>query len=105
MVRFSPAHRRASGMEMDRSGAVKACMSVSPELRPARWTGVAGQVSPAPRRALWPPVTLLRSEERRVGKACVRTCRYRWSPYPSNTNTESLSNTDQHSYVTLEDIT
>src|SRR3546814_11914898 len=23
-----------------------------------------------------------RSEERRVGKECVRTCRYRWSPYP-----------------------
>src|SRR3546814_12402618 len=23
---------------------------------------------------------LFRSEERRVGKACVRTCRYRWSP-------------------------
>src|SRR3546814_13634526 len=22
-----------------------------------------------------------RSEERRVGKACVRTCRSRWSPY------------------------
>src|SRR3546814_20000641 len=22
------------------------------------------------------------SEERRVGKACVRTCRSRWSPYP-----------------------
>src|SRR3546814_1395050 len=22
-----------------------------------------------------------RSEERRVGKACVRTCRYWWSPY------------------------
>src|SRR3546814_17507619 len=22
-----------------------------------------------------------RSEERRVGKKCVRTCRYRWSPY------------------------
>src|SRR3546814_6040254 len=22
-----------------------------------------------------------RSEERRVGKECVRTCRYRWSPY------------------------
>src|SRR3546814_20302075 len=28
-----------------------------------------------------------RSEERRVGKACVRTCRSRWSPYPKkNTN-------------------
>src|SRR3546814_20249069 len=22
-----------------------------------------------------------RSEERRLGKACVRTCRYRWPPY------------------------
>src|SRR3546814_14899184 len=24
---------------------------------------------------------LRRSEERRVGKECVSTCRYRWSPY------------------------
>src|SRR3546814_6578760 len=24
---------------------------------------------------------LTRSEERRVGKECVSTCRYRWSPY------------------------
>src|SRR3546814_13123884 len=26
-------------------------------------------------------VTASRSEERRVGKECVRTCRARWSPY------------------------
>src|SRR3546814_19756189 len=26
-------------------------------------------------------VLLLRSEERRVGKECVSTCRSRWSPY------------------------
>src|SRR3546814_11502474 len=26
--------------------------------------------------------TLERSEERRVGKECVRTWRYRWSPHP-----------------------
>src|SRR3546814_19888053 len=25
---------------------------------------------------------LVRSEERRVGKECVSTCRYRWSPIP-----------------------
>src|SRR3546814_13855955 len=25
-----------------------------------------------------------RSEERRVGKACVSTCRSRWSPHPKN---------------------
>src|SRR3546814_9944936 len=27
------------------------------------------------------PVHLTRSEERRVGKECVSTCRSRWSPY------------------------
>src|SRR3546814_13407433 len=27
---------------------------------------------------------LARSEERRAGKACVSTCRSRWSPYHSN---------------------
>src|SRR3546814_13563010 len=26
-------------------------------------------------------VEVIRSEERRVGKECVDTCRYRWSPY------------------------
>src|SRR3546814_14493003 len=30
---------------------------------------------------LIPPVESLRSEERRVGKECVSTCRSRWSPY------------------------
>src|SRR3546814_11112467 len=28
-------------------------------------------------------LVLNRSEERRVGKECVSTCRSRWSPYPS----------------------
>src|SRR3546814_19456885 len=28
-----------------------------------------------------PPVPIRRSEERRVGKECVSTCRTRWSPY------------------------
>src|SRR3546814_20356043 len=29
-----------------------------------------------------------RSEERRVGKECVSTCRYRWSPYQKKTKYE-----------------
>src|SRR3546814_2623574 len=29
---------------------------------------------------------ILRSEERRVGKECVSTCKSRWSPYPSKKN-------------------
>src|SRR3546814_20649235 len=37
----------------------------------------------------------LRSEERRVGKECVRTCRYRWSTYHENKNNiDSRRNTD-----------
>src|SRR3546814_15248345 len=34
-----------------------------------------------PRRALSGVILGLRSEERRVGKECVSTCRSRWSPY------------------------
>src|SRR3546814_20232747 len=36
-----------------------------------------------------------RSEERRVGKECVSTCRSRWSPYPEkkeNTNNKLYKN-------------
>src|SRR3546814_18833924 len=36
-------------------------------------------------RALLPDRDV-RSEERRVGKECVSTCRSRWSPYHSNKN-------------------
>src|SRR3546814_15663067 len=36
----------------------------------------------------------VRSEERRVGKECVRTCRSRWSPYPYKKNYTISSNTD-----------
>src|SRR3546814_15201519 len=33
----------------------------------------------------------LRSDERRVGKECVSTCRSRWSPYHSKKNTYNVS--------------
>src|SRR3546814_14427762 len=33
-----------------------------------------------------------RSEERRVGKECVSTCRSRWSPYNTKNNTRLDSN-------------
>src|SRR3546814_11194143 len=34
---------------------------------------------------------LNRSEERRVGKECVSTCRSRWSPYDENKQTDKAS--------------
>src|SRR3546814_13539484 len=45
-----------------------------------------------------------RSEERRVGKECVSTCRSRWSPYPAKkilrTHTHIQSTTDRQ-YKTI----
>src|SRR3546814_6160027 len=41
-----------------------------------RRKGAGGGVTPAAAKTKRP-----RSEERRVGKACVSTCRSRWSPY------------------------
>src|SRR3546814_14792687 len=56
-----------------------------------RWRGAfehGGEAQPRPR-----------SEERRVGKECVSTCRYRWSPYhekkkkTDDTTTQHLTTT------------
>src|SRR3546814_12985155 len=33
-----------------------------------------------------PEHTPVSSDERRVGKECVHTCRHRWSPYPLKNN-------------------
>src|SRR3546814_13833913 len=45
-------------------------------LRSARAIDARGRVRAAP-----PPGRQARTEERRVGKACVSTCRTRWVPY------------------------
>src|SRR3546814_20563102 len=37
-----------------------------------------------------------RSEERRVGKECVSTCRSRWSPYHSKKNQMNIHSNPQH---------
>src|SRR3546814_12050574 len=37
--------------------------------------------APIRKAAAWLLVPYMRSEERRVGKECVSTCRSRWSPY------------------------
>src|SRR3546814_13115700 len=37
-----------------------------------------------------------RSEERRVGKECVRTCRSRWSPYHEKKNNSSTDKKNKH---------
>src|SRR3546814_13326961 len=39
-----------------------------------------------------PLSVVFRSEERRVGKECVSTCSYRWSPYHSNKKNNTSMN-------------
>src|SRR3546814_12122648 len=42
----------------------------------------ADYLDPASMAAALEGISAARSEERRVGKECVSTCRYRWSPDP-----------------------
>src|SRR3546814_12123440 len=43
-------------------------------------------------------LALKRSEERRVGKECVSTCRSRWSPYHKKKKTDTTTCTDRVRY-------
>src|SRR3546814_19992928 len=40
-----------------------------------------------------------RSEELRVGKECVSTCKYRWSPYHYNKNTQHSTNKEKPNII------
>src|SRR3546814_14049791 len=53
------------------------------------------------------PAPARRSEERRVGKECVSTCRSRWSPYhykKNNMITDKLDISNPHSNSIRSDI-
>src|SRR3546814_15746326 len=53
-----------------------AAITSSSRREPPGWITAVAPASAAARRP-----SAKRSEERRVGKECVRTCRSRWSPY------------------------
>src|SRR3546814_15048555 len=57
------------------SGYVLALLLLMPAYPRARVSAFAGMI-------LSSLAANIRSEERRVGKECVSTCRSRWSPYP-----------------------
>src|SRR3546814_15392481 len=74
-------------------------------LRPDRARRLGGHPGDHPPQCDWrwqPQLHLPcgRSEERRVGKECVSTCRSRWSPYHSQNNT-TLITTARHSSQSL----
>src|SRR3546814_6351864 len=75
-------HTRCALVTGVQTCALPICSGAVPLLRPARLRHEKG---PRPYRArpFCSSMLLLsgRSEERRVGKECVSTCRSRWSPY------------------------
>src|SRR3546814_12090357 len=57
-------------------------VAVSTDAYAASDLGLVGYgINQARRGWLEPADVVNRSEERRVGKECVSTCRYRWAPY------------------------
>src|SRR3546814_15459348 len=81
-------HFPGAGVAEDRLGA----LDVEGEVRPHILVNAVDDA----RGAHAGGIELVRSEERRVGKECVRTCRSRWSPIPEKKNnvmsTESFTN-------------
>src|SRR3546814_15537947 len=53
-------------------------------------TGVTIQTAEVDADHIDATAALIRSEERRVGKECVSTCRSRWSPYPYKKKTTHI---------------
>src|SRR3546814_16773631 len=89
---LAPAAAAAECRRIDRGKLQRSCRALSlpgrfPKPAEAVLVGIARHLPPAGRR----PQRLsrregavednARSDERRVGKACVSTCRSRWSPY------------------------
>src|SRR3546814_16759825 len=85
--------RRRSGSET-RAGSRRARDTVI-GLTSARAATSAMVVRPFLRLDMLPP----RSEERRVGKECVSTCRSRWPPYQSKKNKESTQQQLSNDYM------
>src|SRR3546814_21130295 len=67
----------------------------APSAKPDSGNAFLGNLSSyAPIYAVYGPGTN-RSEERRVGKECVSTCRSRWSPYHYKKNTKKTKHTKE----------
>src|SRR3546814_19473483 len=74
----------------------------------SRGTAAVFAGPPGTRTLAVTPVPDRRSEERRVGKECVSTCRSRWSPYHSQTHyqtQQTLCNLILQAMTTIKKLT
>src|SRR3546814_13651414 len=83
LARIGTEHVRAG--EVERADHGEHLLKAVEELGIPRSWAAKGPQRGRRQLTLWPdrtnPLRPLRSEERRVGKECVSTCRSRWSPY------------------------
>src|SRR3546814_12644266 len=59
-------------------------IALKDQIESADWEALAAMpwITPLDTSMAYAPVLVeMRSEERRVGKECVRTCQFRWSPH------------------------
>src|SRR3546814_12081689 len=78
----------SSGRGLIMRALTKTISQPRPNSNPSRWTLARPQ-----------PLNLSiahRSEERRVGKECVSTCRSRWSPYPYTKKNKKINETQNN---------
>src|SRR3546814_18311683 len=68
-------------VELERPIKSLGLFDVKVKLHPEVAFTVGVNVARSPDEAEMPKQGIDRSEERRVGKECVRRCRYRWCPY------------------------
>src|SRR3546814_14899570 len=71
----------AEGSCLVEFGRTRVLVAASAEEGVPRWRKGSGLGWVTAEYAMLPRATHTRSEERRVGKECVSTCRSRWSPY------------------------
>src|SRR3546814_2786867 len=80
MTELDTTNRRAFANRLDRRTLRASCVGVA--ILAAMLAGTAqAQTGDGARGSTLDSDIVVRSEERRVGKECVSTCRSRWSPY------------------------
>src|SRR3546814_13543419 len=87
-----PADALTIDFEAEATGAAPSGFSSAVNKgRPGAWRAERVVGAPSGTNAV-----VQRSEERRVGKACVSTCRSRWSPYPEKKKESSENSCRTH---------
>src|SRR3546814_13161352 len=91
------SHKLAVGAERFRATAIVASNSAAIRTLQLKPTSVSNTII-----SICGNSSFQRSEERRVGKECVSTCRSRWSPYHEKKKKRKENKTNSITYKTIK---